>query len=121
MSELCRAGWKVGGDRWWDEVQSSWFFDPHTQGIVHALELAYEQAREPFMREAARDFAETYDADTVTEAFWKPALDALGAPLSALQPNNGLPGRAERRRAERAARKNPTPGPGVEHEKGARV
>ncbi len=116
MSELCQSGWMVDGDRWWDDVQTSWFFDPYVPGIVHALELAYEHAREPHMREAAAAFAAAYDADIVTEEFWKPALEALATPAR----NGGL-SRAERRRLERAASKNPTPGRGAEHEKGVAV
>lgn len=117
MSELCRAGWIVDGDRCWDPVQLAWFFDPYVPAIIGALEFAYEQARDDEIRIAAVEFAQAYDADLVTETFWKPALDAIGASLTPSGASGGL-SRAERRRQARAASKHPTPGHGEARQKG---
>jgi glycosyltransferase involved in cell wall biosynthesis len=110
MPELTHAGWTVEGDPWWDEVQKSFFFDPFIESIRDALERAHEARGDGELRQAAVRFAQRYDADTVTEKHWKPTLEALRAPRTASQPSDRLTGRAERRRAERAARKTPKKG-----------
>ncbi len=117
MPELTHAGWMVEGDPWWDEAQESYFFDPFVASIINALEEAYEARGDTELRESAVEFAQQYDADVVTAHHWKPALDALAAPRTPSQPHSGDVGRAERRRLERAARKTPAPGHGVEHRK----
>lgn len=80
MTELTRAGWLVGGDPWWDALQDSWFTVPSVGSIQTALEAAYERRGDQELRQAAAGFAAAYDADTVTETFWRPAIDSLTAP-----------------------------------------
>jgi glycosyltransferase involved in cell wall biosynthesis len=75
MTELCGAGWLVEGEQLYDAIQDSFFADPSMNAIVDALERAYNEAAG--LKEQAREFALAYDADTVTEEFWEPALAAL--------------------------------------------
>ena len=75
--ELCGAGWTVTGDRWYDASQGADFMVPSIDDIYEALEAAYDQAREPWIREQARTFACRYDADLVTEQYWVPVLAEL--------------------------------------------
>jgi len=79
MTELCGAGWLVAGDPLWDEAQSSFFISPHVRSIVAGLEQAYEHREDAELRDAAVRFAAGYDADTVLEQHWLPALEALAA------------------------------------------
>lgn len=78
MTELCGAGWKVLGEPWYDPTQDSWFRLPLVGELVDALDEAYVNAG--VMRDAAARFAVDYAADTVTEKFWKPALEKLMEP-----------------------------------------
>jgi glycosyltransferase involved in cell wall biosynthesis len=80
MSELTKVGWLVGGDPWWDALQDSWLTTPSVGGIHTALEAAYERRNDQELRDAAAGFAARYDADTVTQEFWRPALDTLAGP-----------------------------------------
>jgi glycosyltransferase involved in cell wall biosynthesis len=77
MTELTAAGWLVHGDPWWDELQQSFFIVPSIDGIVAALEAAYQARDDTSMRTAAAAFAADYDADLVAERDWKPALATL--------------------------------------------
>ena len=64
MSELTSAGWCVGGDPWWDELQKSFLIIPSIDGIVEALEQAYEHRHDEKLRKGAVEFAQLYDADS---------------------------------------------------------
>jgi hypothetical protein len=77
MTELTAAGWLVHGDPWWDELQQSFFIVPSIDGIVAALEAAYQARDDTTLRAAAAAFAGDYDADLVAERNWKPALTSL--------------------------------------------
>ena len=55
---------------------------PYVSEIVQALEDSYYQASKK--REAARDFAIQYDADTVFSRYWEPALAELEKSLHEL-------------------------------------
>jgi glycosyltransferase involved in cell wall biosynthesis len=77
MTELCGAGWLLAGDPAWDELQASFFIAPFIGQIVDALELAYEHAGDQELRDRAVAFAGDYDADLVTDRYWRPALDEL--------------------------------------------
>ncbi|MDQ3671587.1 MAG: glycosyltransferase [Actinomycetota bacterium] len=77
MSELCEAGWLVDGDPWYDAPQDSWFKCPQIKLIRAALELAYEARGDQELREEARAFALSYDADRVLSEHWLPALARL--------------------------------------------
>jgi hypothetical protein len=78
MTELRKVGWLVGGDPWW--MVSTWLTVPSVGGIHTALEAAYERRGDQELRDAAAGFAAAYDADTVTQTFWRPALDVLTGP-----------------------------------------
>jgi D-inositol-3-phosphate glycosyltransferase len=82
MPELCEAGWLVDGDPWLDYTQQSWFFNPRVDGIVDALEAAYAARSDQAMKDAAVEFATAYDADTVTDRYWRPALERLADPVA---------------------------------------
>jgi FkbM family methyltransferase len=77
QTELCGAGWTVGCQKTWNIEDRAWWAQPITARILAAYEHAYAQAREPAMRERAREFAAGYDADEVWARFWKPAIDML--------------------------------------------
>ena len=94
MPELVGAGWVVGGQPYYDPQHYSDFMEPSIPAIVDALESAYDSASG--MRYKAREFAIRYDADLVTENYWKPALEKLGRPRE-VPPLN----RAARRRMAR--------------------
>ena len=54
----------------------------HEDGLVAALELAYEAWKTdqmPELREKARAFALQYDADLVLDKYWKPVLAEIEA------------------------------------------
>ena len=76
------------GDPWWDELQKSFLVIPSIDGIVEALEQAYEHRHDEKLRKGAVEFAQLYDADLVTERYWVPALEKLAAPRE-VAPLNG--------------------------------
>lgn len=71
MSELCGAGWTIGGERVWT-YQESWQHRPDLSELVWALGDAYERAGS--LRTEAREFALAYDADRVVAEHFLPAL-----------------------------------------------
>jgi len=77
MTELTEAGWLVDGDPWLDYAQLSWFHSPSVGAIVSALEAAYQARHDRGLRRQARAFAAAYDADTVFQTHWQPALQQL--------------------------------------------
>lgn len=77
MTELCGAGWLVDGDRWYDATQGAFFKCPAVGDVLDAMRQAYDKRGDETLRERARAFALGYDADVVTETYWKPALKAL--------------------------------------------
>lgn len=77
MSELCGAGWKVGGDPWYDATQGSFYRCPSVDGVEHAMREAYEARGDGGLRAKAREFALQYDADRVMDEFWTPVLTEL--------------------------------------------
>jgi glycosyltransferase involved in cell wall biosynthesis len=93
--ELLGAGWKVGGQPWWNEPMASWWLIPNIEEIGAALEESYkvkgDKAASAALSEQARQFALQYDTDTVYESHWKPILSYLESRLS--PPKN----RAQRR------------------------
>ena len=76
-TELMGDGWLVEGQPLWDAPQSSWFNTPRVPGIVDALEQAYQRGQGT--SEKAVEFASGYNADSVFNKYWKPALRVLGA------------------------------------------
>lgn len=79
MTELCGAGWLVQGDPYYD-AQESFYTRPRVDSIYRCLSKAYAARNDTPIREKARRFALQYDADLVTEQYWKPALAELLAP-----------------------------------------
>jgi len=69
-------GWLVDGQPLWDAPQRSYFNIPSVIGIFEALEAAYLRGKKTSLNQyqATIDFAKQYDADTVFDKFWKPAL-----------------------------------------------
>ena len=81
MTELCGAGWKVGGQKFWNEHHKADWQVPFIADILRAYEKAYELYRNnerdhgmDRLREKARKFALKYDADRVLNVYWKPVL-----------------------------------------------
>jgi len=76
MPELCFAGWKTGNQPWYTPL-GSWQFVPEIGDIEDALHEAYKLRDYDKLRRDARQGAEAYDADLVTEQYWKPVLEEL--------------------------------------------
>lgn len=76
-TELCGSGWLVETQPYWHPWADSWWHAPIIKSIEKAWEKAYKQAREPRMRDRAREFALGYDVETVVTQYWKPALEML--------------------------------------------
>jgi len=74
-AELVGDGWLIEGQPLWDAPQKSWFNIPSVPMIIDALEQAYNRGRK--VSEKAVEFAKQYDADTVFENNWKPALSGI--------------------------------------------
>ena len=80
MPELCQSGWLVSGDRWWDGAQMGFAIMPSVDSILEKLETAYENRGKQLIKDAAVEFAQTYDADRVAEKYWAPVLESLERP-----------------------------------------
>lgn len=104
MPELVETtGWLVEGDRYYD-MSGSFSIIPSVASITEALESAYgDRGNEDRARKCVQN-AETYDADRVTELYWKPVLEEL-AKLREIPPLNGKKSRQVRRAEERKAAK----------------
>lgn len=86
MTELCGAGWKVKGQKYWNEFHGEDWQTPFHHEMVRALEKAYGLWRNndrdhgiDRLRAKARRFALRYDADKVLSEYWKPVLKELEA------------------------------------------
>jgi glycosyltransferase involved in cell wall biosynthesis len=80
MSELCGAGWLVGGEPWDDVKHRAFYLAPSVPGIHAALEAAFEAQGDQEVADRAVAFAAQYDADRVFDTYWVPALEKLTAP-----------------------------------------
>lgn len=69
---VAEDGWLVDGFEFWDEAQQSWWKIPAVSSIVGALEQAAAAPRGP--SEVARNFALSFDVDTVWQEKWLPFL-----------------------------------------------
>lgn len=76
MPELCFAGWKVGGQRFYTPL-GSWQYVPNVGEITDALREAYAAKGSAELAAKARDGALAYDADLVAAAYWKPVLGRI--------------------------------------------
>ena len=74
QGELVGAGWRVGGERWWDEASRSWYIRASIPQLVDALEAAKAEGASA---QEARAFALGYDADHVYDTYWRPYLATL--------------------------------------------
>jgi glycosyltransferase involved in cell wall biosynthesis len=86
MTELCGAGWKVGGEPFWNGQvagitgHNAWWKTPYADEITAAYEAAYTEklsGEAEARRAKAREFALTYDADRVLAEHWTPVLKEL--------------------------------------------
>lgn len=83
MPELCFSGWKVSkkeANQTWT-LMNAYQFTPHVEAIADKLESAYRQKDNEVIRKNARIGALPYDADIVTERYWKPVLDDIAKGL----------------------------------------
>lgn len=83
MGELCFSGWKVArsdAEPYWTPL-ASYQFIPHVEAITERLKAAYRVAGNESWRKRAREGALAYDADTVTEQYWKPVLAEIAADI----------------------------------------
>ena len=69
--------WLVEGIPFWDEPQISWFKMPSVEGIVQALELAYQAERGEHKKSI--EFASEFDDAKVYSEKWKPFLEGYFA------------------------------------------
>jgi hypothetical protein len=67
--------WKVEGQAFWDEPQASFFMIPSVNGIVAALDKAYNAERGTSQQ--AIDFAKQFDVEKVWNENWMPFLREL--------------------------------------------
>jgi len=67
----------VNGQPFWDAGQHCWFNVPNVQGIVDALEQAYQRGRKKFPETLA--FARQYDANKVYAESWQPLIEKLAS------------------------------------------
>ena len=74
-AELCGDGWLIDGQPLWDAPQGSFFYVPSVPQITDALEQAYKGSQEKSSK--AIDFAKQYQANSVYEKDWKPAIEAI--------------------------------------------
>jgi len=75
MTEL--AHWLVSGDPFWNPVHRAWWCRPYVEEISKAYGYRVDdngRTAESLAAKAAR-----YGVDKVTEAHWRPVLEALGA------------------------------------------
>ena len=81
QAEINHAGWKVAGQHYWHEHDQANWFAPSIDGIHRAMVKAYDARASskawPRLQQRAREFALGYDADLVTEKYWRPVLDML--------------------------------------------
>lgn len=97
MPELVFAGWKAGySDKFLS--QESYQFTPSVPDLEEALECAYQSKGNAALREQARKGALAYDADLVTDTYWKPALEAIEQKIAAFD-ERMKPRKVERRNA----------------------
>jgi glycosyltransferase involved in cell wall biosynthesis len=67
--------WKVDGQPFWDEAQSSFFSIPSVNSIVKSLEAAYHAERGT--SQTAIDFAKQFDFDHIWTWRWLPFLKGI--------------------------------------------
>jgi glycosyltransferase involved in cell wall biosynthesis len=74
MDLASEDSWKVDGQPFWDEAQASFFQIPSLNGIIKALEEAYDKRGHS---DQAVEFAKQFDVETVWQNYWMPFLKKL--------------------------------------------
>ena len=80
MGELCLSGWKIpksDARQNWNPYSSAWQWSVNPEAVTDRLMAAYEMRGNMDYRSRARDGALQYDADRVTEKYWKPILSDI--------------------------------------------
>ena len=91
MSELCFSGWKIPKSEatqtftQWRTFQ--WYARP--EAVYERLEAAYRMRGNQEYRDQARKGALAYDADKVTEKYWRPVLADISERVNAWKVPNG--------------------------------
>ena len=81
--ELCFSGWKIPKSdavTIWTALGTNQYH-VRPEAVRDALEMAYTKRGNQRMKERARAGALQYDADKVTDEYWKPYLESLAAEL----------------------------------------
>jgi glycosyltransferase involved in cell wall biosynthesis len=86
MTELAGPGWLVSGQPHWHKDHQATWTVPDIGDLVAAYEEAYDDGDAALRSDAARDFSQLYNADTVFDKYWVPVLAQLGQMLT-----DGLP------------------------------
>lgn len=83
MPELCFSGWVVDGQPFYTPL-GAWQFVPYIKdspvgkrSILAAIEEAYKAKGDPAYAKRAREGAAQYNADEITEKYWKPVLEEI--------------------------------------------
>jgi len=90
MGELCFSGWLIPKEEAraaWHPVFEAWQWQVNTSAVVDRLLKAYEVKGNQDYRKRARKGALQYDADKVTEKYWKPVLAEMEKMISV---NSGM-------------------------------
>ena len=77
MPELLGAGWTVTAHERVLTPMQAYQYLPTCDGVLEALEASYAHRGDASLRAQARAFAMRYDADEVTQQYWKPALESM--------------------------------------------
>lgn len=80
MNELCFSGWKIPKSEArpvYHPHFKAWQWSVHPEAVAERLFAAYEMKGNADYRSRARDGALAYDADKVTEKYWRPALKEM--------------------------------------------
>jgi glycosyltransferase involved in cell wall biosynthesis len=80
MSELCFGGWKIPkteARQVWHNFFEAWQWSASPEAITERLITAYDFRDNQDYRNRARKGALQYDADKVTEKYWKPVLESM--------------------------------------------
>ena len=87
MPELCFSGWKVDkreAKPFWNSAEVFQYY-ANPEAIYERLEAAYRMRGNQDYRKRARQGALAYDADKVTEKYWKPVLAEIETDVKAWQ------------------------------------
>jgi glycosyltransferase involved in cell wall biosynthesis len=80
MSELCFSGWKIPKEDAtpiWQSFFGAFQWQVKTEAMAGCLLAAYEARDNQANREWAAIAAQFYDADLITEKYWKPTLEKI--------------------------------------------